>query len=61
MTGEPAPSALMSIEELATAILKQVEFAEHSDEEAARNALREIGVLCRRALKSGGATGEAIT
>jgi hypothetical protein len=51
----------MSAEELAAAILKKVEFAEHSDDEAARNALREIAVLCRQALKSAGATDQAIT
>ncbi|HEY4866662.1 MAG TPA: hypothetical protein VIK45_14240 [Candidatus Dormibacteraeota bacterium] len=61
MTSEPEPHALMSVEELAAAILKKVEFAERSDDEAARNALREIAVLCRQALKSAGATDQAIT
>ena len=61
MTGKPEPRALLSVEELAVAILKEVEFAEHSDDEAARHALREIAALCRRALKSAGTAGEAIT
>ena len=51
----------MSGEELAAAILKNGEFAERSDDEAARNALREIAALCRQALKSPGATDQAIT
>jgi hypothetical protein len=51
MTREPEPPALLSVEELAGAVLKQVEFAEHSDDEAARNALRQIAALCRRAVK----------
>jgi hypothetical protein len=61
VTNEPEPHALMSGEQLAAAILKKVEFAERSDDEAARNALREIAVLCRQALKSAGATDQATT
>lgn len=50
MTGEQKHSP-QSIEDLARAVLTQVDFADHSDEEGARNALREIGRLCREALQ----------
>jgi hypothetical protein len=61
MAGEPETQAVLSVEELAAAILEQVSFAEHSDEEAARNALQQIEVLCRRALRSAGTAGEAVS
>ena len=60
MSTDPAPDAPLTTEQLAAAILKQVEFAEHSDEDAARNALREIAALCRRALGSTASTGGTV-
>lgn len=61
MTGESDPQRALSAEQLARTILEKVEFAEHSDEEAARNALREIAALCQRALEPTGSTSEATT
>jgi hypothetical protein len=53
VSGEASSQERPSIEELAAAILKQVDFAEHSDEDGIRNALAEIARLCRQALKGG--------
>jgi hypothetical protein len=50
MATEREASARQSTSELAKAILKQVDFADRSDEAGARNALREIARLCRQAL-----------
>lgn len=54
MATEHEASAGRSTENLAKAILKQVDFADHSDEAGARSALREIARLCREALGKGG-------
>jgi hypothetical protein len=59
MTSEPQPNSPLSAEQLAVAILKQVEFAERSDEEGARNALQEIAALCRQALEPTATPGAA--
>ncbi|HKF76637.1 MAG TPA: hypothetical protein VKF59_10890 [Candidatus Dormibacteraeota bacterium] len=48
----------MTIQELAAAIMQQVGFAEHSDDQGARNALREIARLCRQALDQHGGAGD---
>lgn len=54
MATQPEAGAGQSTRRLATAILKQVDFADHSDEAGARSALREIARLCREALGKGG-------
>lgn len=60
MAGESDSHVPLSIEGLAAAIMKQLDFAEHSDEEEARNALKEIARLCRQALGPEGRTVEDV-